>query len=506
MKKNVLLFVLMLLATTLLHAQPAYYYYKGDKIPIIENLNKASVVKVKSSPNFSPVTLASASSGVKVSQVIEDDVYDIVVYEASLPIVRGAKTTSLHSSLKKELAQTSAMVLPCYQSADGSDLTLTNYLNIKLKSENDYSILKAIANDFHLEIISQNQFMPLWYVLSITKATGLTSLDAANAIYETGKFTASVADFVSNDKLISYDPNVTQQWGLYNSIYEGMDISISSAWNYSTGRGIKIGILDEGIELTHSDLAANIYPLSYDTESGTSPSRVFGPHGTHCAGIAAAVRNNGIYIAGVAPDAKLVSISNSLAGSTNSRMKRADGINWAWKHGVDIISNSWFSSTKYEVLDEAIDSALVRGREGKGCVIVFAAGNFNRPVEYPANCRDKILAVGALESTGMRASYSNYGEKLDIMAPGSDILSTVLNNSIDEMSGTSMACPHVAGVAALILARNPRLTVQQVNNIIEKTAKKISVNYNVNKSNGTWNYEYGYGLVDAYNAVINTPR
>lgn len=258
--------------------------------------------------------------------------------------------------------------------------------------------------------------------------------DAANAIYETGKFAASVADFVSNDKLISYDPNVTHQWGLYNPIYEGMDISISPAWNYSTGRGIKIGISDDGIELTHSDLAANIYPLSYDTESGTSPSRVFDPHGTHCAGIAAAVRNNGIYIAGVAPDAKLASISNSLASSANSRMKRADGINWTWKHGVDIISN------------------------------------------------------------------------LDIMAPGSDILSTVLNNSIDKMFGTSMACPHVAGVAALILARNPRLTVQQVNNIIEKTAKKISVNNNVNKSNGTWNYKYGYGLVDAYNAVINTPR
>ena len=297
--------------------------------------------------------------------------------------------------------------------------------------------------------------MPLWHILSITEATGMTSLDAANTIYETGLVASSVADLASDDMCVSYDPNVTKQWGLYNLDFEGIDINVSPAWNYATGRGVNIGILDTGIEKTHSDLARNISPLSFDTESETSPSRIYSDHGTHCAGIAAAVRNNGIFVAGVAPDAKLVAISNSLRATSNSRIKRADGFCWAWKNGVDIISNSWGSSTRHDVLEEAIDSALTKGRDGKGCVIVFAAGNDNHIVSYPANYRDNILTVGAIDSTGVRTYYSNYGDKLDVVAPGHYILSTIPGNTIGWMNGTSMACPHVAGVAALILERNP---------------------------------------------------
>ena len=149
---------------------------------------------------------------------------------------------------------------------------------------------------------------------------------------------------------------------------------------------------------------------------------------------------------------------------------------------------------------------MTKGRDGKGCVIVFAAGNDNHIVSYPANYRDNILTVGAIDSTGVRTYYSNYGDKLDVVAPGHYILSTIPGNTIGWMNGTSMACPHVAGVAALILERNPSLTARQVNDIIEKTARKITVNYDTYKRNGTWNMLYGYGLVDAYNAVMNTPR
>ena len=122
--------------------------------------------------------------------------------------------------------------------------------------------------------------------------------------------------------------------------------------------------------MDHIDLVENVSSLSYDTETNTSPSILYGNHATHCAGIAAAVRNNGIHVAGVAPDAKLVSISNSLHGTTNSRIRRADGINWAWRNGVDVISNSWGSSTKHPAINQAIYNAFRYGREGKGCVIV----------------------------------------------------------------------------------------------------------------------------------------
>lgn len=259
--------------------------------------------------------------------------------------------------------------------------------------------------------------------------------------------------------------------------------------------------------MDHIDLVENVSSLSYDTETNTSPSILYGNHATHCAGIAAAVRNNGIHVAGVAPDAKLVSISNSLHGTTNSRIRRADGINWAWRNGVDVISNSWGSSTKHPAINQAIYNAFRYGREGKGCVIVFAAGNdYRRPVSYPANCNDTIIAVGAIEKTGSLAPYSNVGEKLDVVAPGSDILSTMPNNMTGEMDGTSMACPHVAGLAALILERNPSLRVTEVNDLIEKNTKKITVDYSVIKKNGSWNNDFGYGLIDAYKTLVNTPR
>ena len=127
-------------------------------------------------------------------------------------------------------------------------------------------------------------------------------------------------------------------------------------------------------------------------------------------------------------------------------------------------------------------------------------------MKYPANCNDTILAVGAIKNDGSRADFSHYGAALDIVAPGVNVLSTLPHNKTGYNDGTSMACPHVAGVAALILERNSELTATQVNSIINGNAKKIEgVDFDVTKSDGTWNEEYGYGLVDAYSAVINTP-
>ncbi len=491
---KILLFLGLLASSTFASAQTAPYYYSGgEKHYLVDYPEKVCVITPKSNTHVTQAPRQAASAN--KNNVIEDDLYNIEICNSN---------TS--KSRMMNVQRQEGIILPCYKTPEGQEIYPTNYINVKLKEAKDSTLLRALAEKYDLKIISQDKFMPLWHILSITEATGMTSLDAANTIYETGLVASSVADLASDDMCVSYDPNVTKQWGLYNLDFEGIDINVSPAWNYATGRGVNIGILDTGIEKTHSDLARNISPLSFDTESETSPSRIYSDHGTHCAGIAAAVRNNGIFVAGVAPDAKLVAISNSLRATSNSRIKRADGFCWAWKNGVDIISNSWGSSTRHDVLEEAIDSALTKGRDGKGCVIVFAAGNDNHIVSYPANYRDNILTVGAIDSTGVRTYYSNYGDKLDVVAPGHYILSTIPGNTIGWMNGTSMACPHVAGVAALILERNPSLTARQVNDIIEKTARKITVNYDTYKRNGTWNMLYGYGLVDAYNAVMNTPR
>lgn len=112
-----------------------------------------------------------------------------------------------------------------------------------------------------------------------------------------------------------------------------------------------------------------------------------------------------------------------------------------------------------------------------------------------------------MTKNGNISADSCYGDNLFVTAPGTGILSTLPGNNIGQMSGTSMACPHVAGVAALILERNPSLTAVQVREIMAKNTKKIgTMPYSINKTYGTWNFKYGYGLVDAYKSLINTPR
>ena len=497
MSKKYLLIILLLISCSIgIIAQTNYYYYRGEKIPLTVNDDKVCV----SIPKNKMGICEELFKNVKVVDKITDADFDI-------SIIHKSDLQQLSSSNSWGKDAMSILLSPSYRTTEGHEGFLSPYLTIELKREQDFDLLLSYAERYGLRIVKQDLFMPLWYVLSITSETGKNALEIANALWESGDFASSEPDLCSNIIICSNDPMFNQQWGLHNSYYPGIDISVSSAWNYSTGKNVKIAIMDTGVDLNHIDLAANISSLSYDTQTGSSPSIVREDHATHCAGIAAAVKDNGIQIAGVAPEATIVSISNDLGLITYSPLKIADGINWAYQHGVDIISNSWYVLFHNSAIDNAIQNAFKYGRHGKGCVIAFASGNFS-PLDilYPANCNDTILVVGAIDSTGVKTSYSQYGTKLDIVAPGDNILSTLPNDSIGRESGTSMACPHVAGVAALILERNSELTVNQVNSIICRNAKKLpNVTFDYTKPDGSWNNKYGYGLVDAYGSVINTP-
>ena len=209
----------------------------------------------------------------------------------------------------------------------------------------------------------------------------------------------------------------------------------------------------------------------------------------------------------------------------------ASGISWATLApgpggsgggGADVINCSWgdkngryFNYMNSTILETAINNALTYGRGGKGCVVVFSSGNWGG-IDYPAYCNDNILVVGSIDSTGHRSVFdlqqsSGYGAKLDVVAPGSNIRSTLNGNVTGTMSGTSFAAPHVAGIAALILSVRPDLMGQQVRDAIETTCSKLSgYSYTNNpavRPNGTWESETGYGLVNAYNAVYSVmPR
>ena len=203
----------------------------------------------------------------------------------------------------------------------------------------------------------------------------------------------------------------------------------------------------------------------------------------------------------------------------------ARGFRFARDSNVSVISCSWRLLLQSEYTENAIDSALTYGRNGRGCVIVFSAGNEGYElIDYPANSNPDILVVGAVTPDGKRKTKNGsfgennwgscYGSQLDIMAPGIKIPTTDItgnggySSSTDTLDyfmrfgGTSAACPHVAAVAGLILSINPFLSPKEVADIIESTAQKTgNYSYAPNHPNGSWNNEMGYGLVDAYAAV-----
>lgn len=314
----------------------------------------------------------------------------------------------------------------------------------------------------------------------------------------------------------------SSQWALNNT--SSYHINIERAWAITKGNpNIKVAILDDGVELTHPDLQANI-TLGYDSTDDTPGRRDGSPwannsHGTAVAGIVGAVDNT-VGVIGVAPMCKIVPIriacdEDDDGAWDNTNIQRiAEGIRYAWQTAqVDVLNNSWGGGTYSSVLVNAINNAVTYGRNGKGCVVVFGSGNdFSSSVSYPAHLNN-VIAVGSCQSRGLRSTYSNYGTELDVVAPGGNIYTTDrvgsagYNSGGDyyaNFSGTSAATPHVAGVAALMLSANPDLATDQVAMMIESTAQKIgpyTYTNNQGHPNGTWNNEMGYGLLDAYAAV-----
>lgn len=507
MKRYTTVLLAVFFAMTL-SAETSYYYSRGEKIPL--EIDESKIVTILNDTiNDIPLTFREGS----LVKMGKDSKCKVGLFELSKGVTR--RQIEPNALLEATILQ------PCFISSIGQEMIPNGYINVKLKEPSGISILQELGEKWGFEIVEQDPFMPLWFNIRQCKNLGINAVELANMIFETGDFAASSPSFSMDCLEISYDPNVYEQWALYNSNYEDIDISISNAWNYATGKGVVIAIIDDGVDKDHIDLKDNIHHLSYDAETGTEPSQRRGFHGTQCAGIMSAVRNNGIMMAGVAPDAKLMVISADLLIddilpklSINIENKFAKGINWAWQNGADVISCSWGIGENDDVKD-AIDNAFLYGREGKGCVVVNSAGNtfsyssaekLQECLTFPANYSE-VIAVGNIRNTGQIKDDSSRGENLFVCAPGTDIIRTWVHNKIvKEGHGTSFACPHVAGIVALMLERNPNLTLKQIREIIGKSAKKVGrPAYNLDKEYGKWNNIYGYGLIDAYECLMNTP-
>ena len=295
--------------------------------------------------------------------------------------------------------------------------------------------------------------------------------------------------YIEEDKHVQLISAQTMPWGINR-------IDADLVWpTGNTGAGVKIAIVDTGIDYNHPDLAANCVSGKSFVSYTTDPMDDYG-HGTHCAGIAAAV-NNDIGVVGVAPGAKLIPVKalNSNGGADFSWI--AQGIIWAADNGADVISLSIGYNQHVQSWQDACDYAYYT----KGCVVIAAAGNSgnaggnNDCIEYPARYASTI-AVGATTQSDGRASFSSTGPALELVAPGYQIYSTVWDDTYTTMSGTSMSCPHVAGVAALVIASGVTNNVE-VRNRMTSTAEDLGATGKDNK--------YGYGLVDAEHAVLAAP-
>lgn len=258
-----------------------------------------------------------------------------------------------------------------------------------------------------------------------------------------------------------------------------------------TGSGMKVAILDTGIDKTHQDLSTNVkggYSVFTDADN-KDPFYDGNGHGTHVSGTVAAL-NNTLGVIGVAHNADLYAVKVLNNDGSGSYAGIAQGIEWAVNNGMDIINMSLGGSSNSSILEQWCNTAY-----NSGVLVVAAAGNSgnvggnNDSVGYPAKYAS-VIAVAAIDSNNKRPSWSSTGPAVELSAPGVSVLSTTPGNNYASYNGTSMASPHVAGVAALIWAAKPGLSNVQLRQLLADTA--------INLGNAN---HYGHGLVQALDAI-----
>ena len=262
-------------------------------------------------------------------------------------------------------------------------------------------------------------------------------------------------------------------------------IEAPSAWPTSTGEGVKVAILDTGIQHDHPDLAANVKGgvSLLGSENSTDPSswNDGNGHGTHVAGIVAAA-SNGFGVIGAAPSAWLYAVKVFADNGEGYLSDVIEGIDWCVGNGIKIINMSFGAEDDYLPLRLACDRAY-----RQGLLLVAAAGNEgDNGVLYPAKY-DSVMAVAATDVNDVVAPWSSRGPEVELSAPGVGIYSTYINSGYASLSGTSMAAPHVAGAAALLWARCPSLANENVRSILRQLA--------VDLGSPGWDNAYGFGLV-----------
>ena len=414
----------------------------------------------------------------------------------------------------------------------GSLATKSPGMNLAIDELGITEMYRLFPHAGEFEERTRREGLHRWYVVKYSPEVALTKAQVSLEHVDGIDIFEPVRQIRNND----FNDLTSELWGLYNRSYKGFDINVRSVWDqYTTGNpDVIVAVVDNGIDLNHQDLAANCLPNKHHNFVDGSSNIVPGDHGTHVAGTIAAVSNNGRGVAGIAggdkangkQGVKLMScqIFKTNSDGSSTGVGGAAAIKYGADHGAVISQNSWgysfdtngdgditgdeltrAMSARISASDKAAVDYFIRyagcdnngnqlpNSPMKGGVVIFAAGNDaianGAPAEY-----SEVIAVGAVARDGSKSTFSNYGDWVDICAPGTDILSTIPGNEYAIMSGTSMACPHVSGVAALIVSYfgGPGFTNDMLKEKILASA---------NTSVISKNYQIG-GLVDTYGAFV----
>lgn len=413
-------------------------------------------------------------------------------------VAASAIFVALQGSSQQAMTQTTRGEEPTYQQPNRDGYAAGEIL-VSLRDDASRADLRALnqQNDASVE-----EDLPRTDVTVVNLPRNLTVQEAVRAYENSPDVAYAEPNFRLQPAAAPNDPGYRELWGLNNTGQTGgtvdADVDAPEVWNTTTGSAdTVVAVIDEGIDVSHPDLRDNVwtnsgeipgngidddnngyvddrngYDFANDDATVYDPDPVTGAgdeHGTHVAGTIAAVGNNGVGITGVNWDAQVASLK-FLGANGGLTSDAVEAINYAVAEGMDISNNSWGGGGRSQAVQDAITRA-----DNAGHIFIAAAGNGgsdgvgddnDATPNYPSGYAvPNVVAVAAADDTDRLASFSNFGaNSVDLAAPGVDILSTLPGNRYGRYSGTSMATPHVAGVAALIKSQQLGLDDAQVKN------------------------------------------
>ena len=529
---------------------------KGYKIQLSES-NDLVVIRYASD------NIDNIASLRKKSQDAMDHM--VLVYsfpEANVHIYRCNSTSNqsakqVRNQIRKSLKQKESVRFAGRVLTDvrGSFNLYTENIFIKFKDDLKVRELKAVLENYNLEIKEEAKYANNAFFVKAEEGTGAQVFGIANELLDSNLVELCHPEIIKHQKFKSI---YRQQWHLKATHYDltpvDAHIDVEGAWRHTKGKGITIAVIDDGVDIDHVEfkgVAKIVEPRDMMRSSDDpKPKQIDDQHGTACAGVACA--NGKKSAIGVAPDAKLMPIR--LRAGLGSRFE-ADAFVWAADHGADVISCSWGPAdgiwweaddpnhTHFVPLPDstrlAIDYAVRNGRNGKGCIITWAAGNGRENTMYDGYANyEKVIAIAACNDQNKRSVYSDFGTAVICSFPSNDMgdgmlkhpepitpgiwttdnsgesgynrgmpspntrIGDAAGNYTATFGGTSSASPGAAGVVALMLAANKDLTAIQVRNIIKSSCDQIDKE-NANYSSDGHSIYYGYGRLNAKKAVEN---